>query len=249
MADDLYCFGVSGSPAHLLVTTDGLVVIDTGRPEDLDMLLSNFTELGFDPKDIRHIIHTHGHIDHVGCTKAFLDMCKAKTYIGKGDEDAVSGKNGFIWNGTPGREYKYAFEADVIVSDGDVIKIGDTDIRFVWTPGHTAGVMSLFFNVHYKGGEYLAGMYGGAGYNTLTDEYLLRFALPETMRTDYVHGINKIIDEPVALHVGNHVSDNDHRSKMARMTEEYNPFIEERTWRPFLTKKRDGLIELYGLKV
>lgn len=49
LADDLYCFGVSGSPAHLLLTTDGLVVIDTGRPEALDMLLLNLSGLGFAP--------------------------------------------------------------------------------------------------------------------------------------------------------------------------------------------------------
>lgn len=247
MADELYCIGVSGSPAHLLVTDDGLVIIDTGRPAALEVLLKNIELIGFNIKDVKHIIHTHGHIDHIGCTKAFLGMCNAKTYIGKFDADAANGKNDFVWDGTPGRELSYAFEPDVLIDDGDIIKIGNTEIRFVHTPGHTAGVISPFFKVHYKGKEYLAGMHGGVGYNTLTDEYLDKFSLPKTMRDEFIKGIDKIIDEPVDLHVGNHHSNNKHSSKMARMTEDYNPFIEEKTWRPFLEKTRAGLVELYNL--
>jgi len=249
ITDELYCIGISGAPSHMLTTTDGIVLIDAGCPDTFEVLSMNMELLGFDIKDVRHVIHTHAHGDHAGATKQIVALTGAKTYISAPDVEALEGKNNLCWSDRPNREFHNAFSPDVIINDGDILTFGDTKIRFVYTPGHTAGTVSLFFDVHYKGKTYLAGMFGGAGYNTLTPEYLERTGIPESVRIDYVRSIDRIIDEPVEVHIGNHHADNKHSLKMSKKTDEYNPFIEESAWREFLTAKRQGLIDLYNLEV
>lgn len=129
MADGLYHIGVKGGPCYLLETTDGIVLIDTAYPDTVEMLLENFARIGKDPREVRHIIHTHGHYDHVGATRALVAMSGAKTYIGAGDEDAVRGTNELIYANEAGISFTETFEPDVIIRDGDEIHFGDTAIR------------------------------------------------------------------------------------------------------------------------
>ena len=252
IADELFWVGVdSSSPAHLVVTDEGLVLIDTASHDTVSTLLANIESLGFDVHDVKHIIHSHGHFDHVGATAKIVSLSGAKTYIGARDADAVMGKNKRLWAGfaLPENENDFYFVPDVLLRDGDELKIGNHTFRFLETPGHTLGVLSIFWNVHYRGKEYLAGMFGGAGQAAISDEHLVRDGLPYTLREDYVRSVERIIDEPVELHVGNHPSNNNHNDKAARLTEDYNPFVEEKTWVPFLQKCRDEVAAKYGIKL
>ena len=252
LTDELYWIGAhSMAPAHLILTSDGIVLIDTGSIETRAEIMANIESLGFDVRDVKHIIHSHGHYDHVGATNDIVKLSGAKTYIGLGDEDAVRGANDLLWATKipPENENDFYFEPDVIIKDGDVFKFGDTEIRFVATPGHTAGVISMFFKVHHGGREYLAGMFGGAGYGSMDIEYLDSRGLPRSLREDYVRSINRIIDEPVEVHIGNHPKNNNHVSKAERKTDEYNPFVEEKTWVSFLTAMRDEFVEKNNIKI
>ncbi|MBE6576749.1 MAG: MBL fold metallo-hydrolase [Ruminococcaceae bacterium] len=230
ISDNIYYVGTESGPSHLIVTNSGLVLIDTSYAKTLYLLIENIRTLGFDPYDIKHIIHTHGHYDHIGGTRALVELTGAKTYIGRGDENMVNGRDGTHLGG----KLEEPFEADVIIEDGDVISFGDTIIRFVSTPGHTEGTISLFFDTTYKGKTYLAGMFGGAGLNSLTKEFLAKYNLPLEMRDKFLSSIDKIYNEPVTLHLGNHLSNNNHRDKQERLTDTYNPFVEENTYKSFL---------------
>ncbi len=241
ISDNIYYVGTESGPSHLIVTSDGLVLIDTSYAKTLYLLIENIRALGFDPYNVKHIVHTHGHYDHIGGTRALVELTGAKTYIGRGDENMVNGVDGTHLGG----ELEEPFEADVIVEDGDIISFGDTAIRFVSTPGHTEGTMSLFFNTTFQGKTYLAGMFGGAGLNSLTREFLERYGLPLEMRDKFIASIDRIIDEPVTLHLGNHLSNNNHREKEQRLTDTYNPFVEENTYKSFLTDLRKRAVEAF----
>ena len=240
ITDEYYYVGTFRGPANLLVTGDGLVMIDTSYPENLGELLDNIRALGFDPMDIKHIIHTHGHLDHIGCTNALVRMTGAKTYLGAADAE-------YIADGNPIRSDIYApysFVPDVALQDGDVIDFGGTKIRFVATPGHTRGVMSLFMTLHDRGEPYLAGMFGGAGLNTLSDKFFEDGRFPKTMRDLYIASVDKIIDEPVDIHLGNHIGDNGGKIKMKWDGEGVNPYIANNTWRSFLSYRREKVVAL-----
>ncbi len=246
MADNLYHIGVKGGPCYVLDTSEGIVLIDTALPEALAIILQNLKSIGKNPSDIKHIIHTHGHIDHVGSTKKLVELSGAKTYIGKGDESAVMGENRLICAEELGMRFDDTFIPDVILGDGNTLTVGDTKFRFVSTPGHTAGTMSLFFDVCVDGKKYLAGMFGGAGLNTLTHEYLDRYGLPLSMREQFIHSIDKIMDIPVEFHVGNHLSDNNYHEKVLRLGNKVNPFLADNTYKAFLIKRKAQALELFA---
>lgn len=52
--------------AYLLQSMDGLVLIDAGWPGKADAIFQAVQDAGKDPKDIRHLVLTHGQIDHAG---------------------------------------------------------------------------------------------------------------------------------------------------------------------------------------
>ena len=246
MADGLYYIGVRSGPCYLLETTDGIVLIDTAFPNTVDLILENFARIGKDPRKIRHIIHTHGHIDHVGATRALVEMSGAKTYIGAGDEDAVRGVNDLICAKEMGISFTDTFEPDVIVHDGDVLRFGDTEIRFVATPGHTAGTVSLYFDLLVQGKPYRAGLFGGAGLNTLTLEYLDGHELSHSMRETFLESIDKVIDERVDFHIGNHLSDNNFHEKRLHIDDAENPFLTGKTYRSFLETRKQQAIRAFA---
>lgn len=240
--DCLYYIGTRYSPCWLLESTDGVILIDTAMPDDLNIILSRITEVGHSVSEVRHIIHSHGHIDHIGCTAAIVKLSGAKTYIGYGDEDAVSGKNDLQWTKEFNMPFEVAFEPDVIIHDGDRLAIGNREFLFLSTPGHTRGVLTFFFNVTDRGREYRAGMFGGAGLNSLSFAYLDQYALPHTLREDFIKGIDRVYHEKVEVHLGNHLGDNRHFEKFAALGGEKNPFVDTTTWQLFLRTRREAAL-------
>lgn len=244
--DGFYHIGARSAPSWLLESTDGLILIDTGMPSTLTEILEKIAALGYDVRDVRHILHSHGHIDHIGSTAALVRMTGARTYIGRGDEDTVSGRDGLQYTNEFRMPFEGAFLPDVIIEDGDRLTIGNRTFDFIASPGHTRGTLSLFFNVTDRGREYRAGMFGGGGLNTLSSEYLARYALPATLREDFLASIDRVLCEEVEVHVGNHLGDNGHMAKLARMGGEENPFLDGSTWRPFLTRRRAEAVEKFA---
>lgn len=236
--DGFYHIGARYSPSWLLESTDGLILLDTGMPDTLPEILEKIKLLGYDVQDVKHILHSHGHIDHIGSTRALVEMTGARTYIGRGDEDTVSGRDELQYTNEFKMSFEGAFLPDVIVGDGDVLTIGNRRFEFLSTPGHTRGTLTIFFNVTDGGRDYRAGMFGGGGLNTLSSAYLKKYGLPATLRDEFIAGIDRILDERVEVHVGNHLGDNGHAEKLARMGEGTNPFLDGTTWRPFLLRRR-----------
>ena len=80
---NLYFIGTEPASTHLIDTGEGLILIDTGYQHSLYLVLNNIWELGFSPYDIKYLVHTHGHIDHIGGTAALVELSGAKTFLGK----------------------------------------------------------------------------------------------------------------------------------------------------------------------
>ena len=54
---NLYFVGTIPASAHLIDTGEGLILLDSGYPETLYLVLQSIHELGFDPYDIKYILH------------------------------------------------------------------------------------------------------------------------------------------------------------------------------------------------
>ena len=139
MADNLYFVGAKGGSSHVIDTGEGLIMIDSGYPQTLYQVIENMHIMGLNPMDIKYIVHSHGHYDHLGATRALVELTGAKTFLGEADYDFATGKVDLTWAKELGFEYTLPFEPDVLLKDGDEITLGNTTIKCYHTPGHTPG--------------------------------------------------------------------------------------------------------------
>ncbi len=63
---DSYYVGTCGIAAILITSDSGHILIDSGTEAGADVVLANIRALGFDPKDVRAMLTSHEHFDHVG---------------------------------------------------------------------------------------------------------------------------------------------------------------------------------------
>ena len=228
---NLYFVGTDFVSSHIIDTGDDLVMIDSGYPQCTYLTLENIRKLGFSPYDIKYILHSHGHYDHIGGTRAIVELTGAKTAIGRPDKDYVNGKLDLTWAKELGYEFFEMFEPDILIDDGDIIRCGNTEIKCIATPGHTPGVLSYFFNVTDGESTYRAAMFGGAGINSLRKAFLDKYALPHSLRDDFVNSLKKVRGEQVDILVGNHPADAKTKENYALMlTSEKNPFLNPDAW-------------------
>lgn len=155
--DNVYCIGSVSVVAWVIETSDGLILIDSMWDDiDAKLIEEGIKGFGLDPKDLKYIILSHGHGDHYGGANYLRNKYAAKVVLTKTDTDLMYNLN---TGANSPRSPKT--KVDIYSKDKDVIKLGDTSITILETPGHTAGCSSFIFPVKYKGKEYTAVLWGG----------------------------------------------------------------------------------------
>lgn len=155
--DNLYYVGAKWVAAWLLETDQGLILFDTLYGELTDIAIDGIRELGMDPNDIRYVVVTHAHFDHVGGAKRMQDEFGAVVLMTEEDWQMVEEDPVY-------REYPKPMR-HLTVTDNGTLNLGRTGLRFVKTPGHTPGVASTRFTVYDDGFPFQAFMFGGVGLN------------------------------------------------------------------------------------
>ena len=217
---NVYFVGTEKASSHLIDTGAGLILLDTGYAETAEVIAESAIALGFDIRDVKYILHSHGHGDHTDGTPRLLELTHAKTFLAQEDVKYISG-----------------WMPDHFYQDGQVVRLGNTEILCLATPGHTEGTYSFFFNVTENGRVYRAGMFGGSGTNQLKKDYLNRKGCSWLNRGLYFKSVDRLKQEHVDVFLGNHTWNNHTKEKYERMlTSAENPFIDDTEWLAFLEK-------------
>ena len=231
---------------HLIDTGDGLLLLDSGNIGATAMLVNAIWEAGFRPADVRWIIHSHGHLDHIGGANFFKRMFGTKLFLGA--PDAAMFRDQPILSHIQGayNAQESLFEPDAEINDGDVLALGGTTLRCRLVPGHTAGCVALFFDAHDGGETLRCGYYGGFGFNTLSRKYLETYGLDvEGRRQSYLASLAKVRDEKVDVFLGNHCANNDTvglRQKQLENPGGPNPFVDPAAWSRYLDSRREAFL-------
>ncbi len=160
--DNLYFVGGKIHSSWALTTSDGIILIDTIYPYNSEeLIVGGLQKLGLDPKQVKYVIITHGHGDHVGGAKMMQDRFGSRIVMGEPDWKFVENSVNRYGQG----ETSVKPKRDIVAQDGQKITLGDTTVTLVFTPGHTEGTFSLFFPVKDNGKPLTVAYSGGTAFN------------------------------------------------------------------------------------
>ncbi len=132
---------------HLAVADDGFATNtyivteeETGETAVVDPSLSEESLVQkLQDKNVKYILLTHGHFDHIGGVNLVKEKTGAKVVIHKEDEEMLCDKNkNYGTDSTP-------IYADILVEDGTELMLGNRKIKVLHTPGHTKGGVCYIF--------------------------------------------------------------------------------------------------------
>lgn len=138
-----YLVGTCGVASILIAGSQGHVLIDGGTDQGADLIADNIRALGFKLRDIRYILVSHEHSDHVGGV-ARLQQLTGATVVASAPAARV------LETGRPSPDDPQYGKVEPfppvpverIVGDGQTLLVGDIFVTAIATPGHTPGAMS-----------------------------------------------------------------------------------------------------------
>lgn len=144
---NLYYVGTYDLASYLIVTPKGNILINTGLPGSDTMIRTHVEALGFKFSDVKILLATHAHFDHVGAAAAIKKATGAKIMINEFDGSVLAdGGNSDYVMGGKGMMF-LPVKADRLLHDHDTIKFGGMQIVALHHPGHTRGATSFMLDV------------------------------------------------------------------------------------------------------
>lgn len=139
--------GPFASNCHIVGSESGEgIVIDAGA--DADRILKAVEELKL---DIKLVVATHGHIDHVGAIKEVKEATGAQFAIHKEDVQTLSGGGGFF-AALLATSVSTPPQPEILLQDGDNVRADGLSFSVLHTPGHSpGGICLLGYGVVFSG--------------------------------------------------------------------------------------------------
>ena len=195
---NIYYVGAKNIASYLVTTPQGNILIDTGTTEMTPVITANIEKLGFKVRDIKIMLSSHAHFDHIGGHAAMKELTGARVMAIRQDAEALEAGKDLSPLGDEGWT---PVKVDRVLKDGDTVTIGGTTLRAVWAPGHTPGCTVWTTSVPDGGRSYAVAIFGCGGPNggvklvgnqrfpTLVDDTMATFRKLKMLKPDiYVSG-------------------------------------------------------------
>src|SRR5688572_17148472 len=194
---NVYYVGTYDLTSVLVTTNDGHILINSGAPGSAALIRANVEALGFRMTDIKILLSTHGHWDHVGDLAAIKQMTGARLLMHEADVVVLESGGNIDYRRPEGRGIIFdPVKVDQALKDGDKIRLGNVELTAHHHPGHTKGATSFSLTVPEAGRNYnvlIANMasvndgmrlLGTPLYANAAEEYALTFARQKALSPD-----------------------------------------------------------------
>ena len=229
IVDGLYWVGTAELASYLIKTSDGLILIDGGLPENAPTIMANIKSLQLDIKDIKVILSSHAHVDHAGGLAELKKVSRARLVVGAADAPLL--RSGGKESGTGSKSYPFPkVDPDHMVKDGEPVTLGNVTLTALATPGHTPGCTSWA----------MTGTSGGKPAKVVffcslnTPGYDLTTLQGLKAESEFSATIAKVESLQCDVALAFHASAMDMDSKLKRRKEGLNPFVDPGACRDFV---------------
>jgi metallo-beta-lactamase class B len=194
---NVYWVGTYDLSTYLITTDAGHILINTGFEDTVPLIVEGVEKLGFEMADVKILLATHAHGDHVAGLAELKRLTGARMMMSEADsvllEDGGISDFRFGDGRTPSFE---AVKVDRRLKNQDTIELGGVTLTAHHHPGHTKGATSFTFTVRESGRDYrvivsnMPGINAGVTvsgmpkYPTIADDYARTFAAQKALSID-----------------------------------------------------------------
>lgn len=151
----IHYVGTAGVSSFLITTPQGHILLDTGFADTVPQLIGSIEQLGFKPGDVRLILSSHAHVDHVGGHAEMKRLTGAQVVASAADRRLL--ESGGADDYLPWPKDVLRFEpvkVDRVVGDNERVNLGGVTLTAQLTPGHTRGATTWTMEVKEGGKTY-----------------------------------------------------------------------------------------------
>jgi len=215
---NIYFVGMTDQTVLLIKTPEGHILMDTTFERMMPWVRESLDELGINLRDIKYILNSHAHADHVEGDAAMKELTGAKIVFSEADGKTLA--NPPARNGRP--QWK-AVQPDITVKSGDTLTLGGTTLTAHVFPGHTRGATTWTMVAEEDGRKYNVVFWGGVG--GLRDPLVNNKDWP-TIVEDYRDSVRRAKALPCEIFTDTHGESFGLSAKMNRLLagEKPNPF-------------------------
>lgn len=232
---NVYYVGSKDLASYLIATPEGHILINSGFVETVPLIRKSVESLGYKMTDIKFLLASHAHSDHVAGHARMRALTGAKVCVMRGDDAVIAsgGKGQYFytdsrWEPCP---------VDRVLEDGDEVKLGGVTLVARRTPGHTRGCTTWTWKVDEGDKTYDVVVIGSPNVNPgfrlvdnkdypeIADDFARTFQVLGSMPCDVFLGAHGGYYGMVAKY------------ERARTGAETNPFVDPKGYRAFVSQK------------
>jgi metallo-beta-lactamase class B len=235
---NLYYVGSRDLATYLIATPEGHILINSGFDRTVPQIKKSVESLGFRLSDVKYLLASHAHSDHVAGHAKLQQLTGAKVQVMRGDDQVISsgGKGQYLyadsrWTPCP---------VDRVLSDGDQVTLGGMTLTAHLTPGHTRGCTTWTFDVADAGKTFHVVIIGSPNVNPgyqlvnnrdypeIADDFAKTFAVLKSL--------------PCDVFLGAHGAYYGMVEKYAKLQKDpgANPFIDPDGYRKYVAEKEQA---------
>lgn len=155
---NIHYVGAANIASYLITTPQGHILVDTGMNEMHDVIKNNVVKLGFKVEEIRIMLSSHAHFDHIEGHAAMQRATGAQVMAMTGDAEALQSGHDNSALGALGWE---PVRVARVLKHGDTVSLGGATLRALHAPGHTQGATTWLTTVEDGGRSYNVAFLGG----------------------------------------------------------------------------------------